>query len=93
MLSKISIKIKRKQKPFRVSIFQKFSMKISFALIDKSFSFSPKKPFQILAERRHSRHELTPSNLHFPNWRRVVDDVRTYCTTITEQFFITKTIT
>src|SRR3989344_2739631 len=43
--------------------------KISFALIDKSVSFSPKKPFQILAERRVSRRELTSSNLHFPNWR------------------------
>ena len=39
-------------------------------LIDKSFSFSPKKPFQILCERRVSRRELTSSNLHFPNWRR-----------------------
>ncbi|PIT89746.1 hypothetical protein COU23_02325 [Candidatus Kuenenbacteria bacterium CG10_big_fil_rev_8_21_14_0_10_36_11] len=39
-------------------------------LIDKSFSFSPKKPFQILAERRVSRRELTSSSLHFPNWRK-----------------------
>ena len=38
-------------------------------LIDKSFSFSPKKPFQILCERRVLRRELTSSNLHFPNWR------------------------
>jgi hypothetical protein len=44
--------------------------KISFALVDKSFSFSPKKPFQILCERRVSRRELASSNLHFPNWRR-----------------------
>ena len=38
--------------------------------IYKSFSFSPKKPFQILCERRVPRRELTSSNLHFPNWRR-----------------------
>src|SRR3989338_7864614 len=38
-------------------------------LIDKSFSFSPKNPFQILCERRVSRRELTSPNLHFPNWR------------------------
>ncbi|MBI2056452.1 MAG: recombinase zinc beta ribbon domain-containing protein [Candidatus Sungbacteria bacterium] len=38
-------------------------------LIDKSLSFSPKKPFQILCERRVSRRELASSNLHFPNWR------------------------
>ena len=42
-------------------------------LIDKSFSFSPKKPFQILCERRVPRRELSSSNLHFPNWRRVRD--------------------
>src|SRR3989344_1320114 len=42
-------------------------------LIDKSFSFSPKKPFQILAKRRVSRGELTSSNLHFPNWRKWED--------------------
>ncbi len=39
-------------------------------LIDKSFSFSPKKPFQILAESRQRRDEATSANLHFPNWRR-----------------------
>ena len=38
-------------------------------LFDKSISFSPKNPFQILCERRVSRRELTSSNLHFPNWR------------------------
>ena len=42
-------------------------------LFDKSFSFSPKKPFQILCERRQSRRELSSPNLHFPNWRRVQD--------------------
>ena len=50
-------------------------------LIDKSFSFSPKKPFQILAERRLCRRELTSSNLHFPNWRGVLNDIRTYLIT------------
>ncbi|PIP67446.1 MAG: hypothetical protein COW93_00045 [Parcubacteria group bacterium CG22_combo_CG10-13_8_21_14_all_41_9] len=38
-------------------------------LIDKSFSFSLKKPFQILCEWCVWRRELTSSNLHFPNWR------------------------
>ena len=42
-------------------------------LIDKSFSFLPKKPFQILAEWRVSRRELTSANLHFPNWRSAWD--------------------
>ena len=46
-------------------------------LIDKSFSFSPKKPFQILAERRVSRRELTSSSLHFPNWRCILKIART----------------
>ena len=40
-----------------------------------TFSFSPKKSFQILAERRGTRHELTPFNLHFPIWRRGRDSV------------------
>ncbi|MDP2668768.1 MAG: hypothetical protein Q8P07_02970 [bacterium] len=40
--------------------------KILLPFIDKSFSFSPKKPFQILCERRGTRRELTSSNLHFP---------------------------
>ena len=40
-------------------------------LIDKSFSFSPKKPFQILAERRFSRREAELSRLQNSNWRRV----------------------
>ena len=39
-------------------------------LIDKSFSFSPKKPFQILAERRVLRREVEPSFLQNSNWRR-----------------------
>jgi len=47
--------------------FQKSYEKISFAIIDKSFSFSPKKPFQILAESRQRRDEAHSANLHFPN--------------------------
>ena len=39
-------------------------------LIDKSFSFSPKKPFQILAERHVSRREVELSRLQNSNWRR-----------------------
>jgi len=38
-------------------------------LFDKSFSFSPKKPFQILAERRLCRREATSGNLQNPDWR------------------------
>ena len=47
--------------------------KISFALIGKSFSFSPKKPFQILAERRASRREASFVHLRNPELRRVQD--------------------
>ncbi len=39
-------------------------------LLDKSFSFSPKKPFQILAERRGTRREVELSFLQNSNWRR-----------------------
>src|SRR3990167_3480708 len=42
-------------------------------LIDKSFSFSPKKPFQILAERRVPRREVELSFLQNSNWRRRED--------------------
>ena len=42
-------------------------------LIDKSFSFSPKKPFQILAERWQSRREASSSNLRNPIWRKRED--------------------
>ena len=42
-------------------------------LIDKSFSFSPKKPFQILCERRVSRREVELSFLQNSNWRRRQD--------------------
>src|SRR3989344_3365718 len=38
-------------------------------LIDKSFSFSPKKPFQILAERRASRREASSFHLRNPELR------------------------
>ena len=39
-------------------------------LIDKSFSFLPKKPFQILAERRVSRREASSFHLRNPELRR-----------------------
>ncbi|OHA66784.1 MAG: hypothetical protein A3C82_00765 [Candidatus Wildermuthbacteria bacterium RIFCSPHIGHO2_02_FULL_47_12] len=55
--------------------------KISFALIDKSFSFSPKKPFQILveAEPRLWRGEVTiAQNPNSENWRCFLIDVRTF---------------
>ena len=51
--------------------------KFLLPFIDKSFSFSPKKPYEILAERRVSRRELTPSHLHFPNWRCILEIART----------------
>jgi len=38
-------------------------------LIDKSFSFSPKKPFQILAERREARREVSFVHLRNPDLR------------------------
>src|SRR3989338_5148989 len=38
-------------------------------LIDKSFSFLPKKPFQILAERRVSRREASSFHLRNPELR------------------------
>src|SRR3989338_2645849 len=47
----------------------KLMKKFLLPFFDKSFSFSPKNPFQILCERRVSRRELTSANLHFPNWR------------------------
>jgi len=47
-------------------------------LIDKSFSFSPKKPFQILAERRVPRREVELSRLQNSNWRYLLDKVRMY---------------
>jgi len=46
-------------------------------LFDKSFSFSPKKPFQILAERRLCRREATSENLQNPNWRCIIKIART----------------
>jgi len=52
--------------------------KISLALTDKSFSFLAKKPFQILAERRLGRREAPSLNLQNPDWRAILNDVRTY---------------
>jgi len=62
--------------------------KFLLPFIYKSFSFSPKKPFQILCEWRVSRRELDPPFLQNSNWRRLVDDVRTYWQTSTDRFFI-----
>jgi hypothetical protein len=53
-------------------------MKISFALIDKSISFSARKPFKMLAERRVSRREATSLNLQNPDWRYLLDKIRTF---------------
>jgi len=50
-------------------MIKKLMKKFLLPFIDKSVSFSPKKPFQILCERRVSRRELASPNLHFPNWR------------------------
>jgi len=43
--------------------------KFLLPFIDKSFSFSPKKPFQILAERRGTRREVELDFLQNSNWR------------------------
>src|SRR3989344_9298255 len=59
----------KNRNPFEFLFQKKLMKKFLLPFIDKSFSFSPKKPFQILCERRVSRHELASSNLHFPNWR------------------------
>jgi len=47
-------------------------------LIDKSFSFSPKNLFQILAEWRVSRREVKPSFLQNSNWRCILKIARTH---------------
>jgi len=47
-------------------------------LFDKSFSFSPKKPFQILAEWRLCRREVELDFLQNSNWRCLLDKVRNY---------------
>jgi hypothetical protein len=52
---------------------KKFMKKFLLPFIDKSFSFSPKKPFQILASRRGTRREVELSFLQNSNWRRVED--------------------
>jgi hypothetical protein len=59
---------------WRKNLMKKFLL----PFIDKSFSFSPQKPFQILCERRVSRRDLASSHLHFPNWRRSLNAIRTY---------------
>ena len=51
--------------------------KFLLPFIDKSFSFSPKNPFQILAESRQRRDEATSANLLFPNWRCILEIART----------------
>ena len=47
--------------------------KISFALIDKSFSFSPKIPYKSAAERS----EAASSDLQNPVWRCILEIART----------------
>ena len=47
-------------------------------LIDKSFSFLPKKPFQILAERRVSRREASSFHLRNPELRYLLVKIRTF---------------
>src|SRR3989344_6774151 len=42
---------------FHSFVVKKLMKKFLLPFIDKSFSFSPKKPFQILCERRVSRRE------------------------------------
>ena len=58
--------------------FQKNYMK-KFLLpsIDKPVSFSPKKPLQILAERRVPRREVELSFLQNSNWRCLFENIRT----------------
>ncbi|PIY77882.1 MAG: hypothetical protein COY83_02725 [Parcubacteria group bacterium CG_4_10_14_0_8_um_filter_48_154] len=51
--------------------------KFLLPFIDKSFSFSPKKPFQILAERRGTRREVELSFLQNSNWRCILEIART----------------
>jgi len=48
--------------------------KISFALIDKSVSFSPKIQYKLAAERS----EADNSRLQNPFWRCVLNEVRNY---------------
>ena len=51
--------------------------KFLLPFFDKSFSFSPKKPFQILAERRGTRREVELSRLQNSNWRCILEIART----------------
>ncbi|OGZ29372.1 MAG: hypothetical protein A2562_04665 [Candidatus Nealsonbacteria bacterium RIFOXYD1_FULL_39_11] len=56
----------------------KINKKFLLPFIDKSFSFLPKKPFQILAERRVSRREASSFHLRNPELRCLLDKVRNY---------------
>ncbi len=56
-------------------------------LIDKSFSFSPKKPFQILVERRASRREVSSVHLRNPELRRERDSNFTSSVPSLDTFF------
>src|SRR3989344_5836610 len=51
--------------------------KFLLPFIDKSFSFSPKKPLQIRAERRVPRREVELSFLQNSNWRCILEIART----------------
>ncbi len=51
--------------------------KFLLPFIDKSVSFSPKKPFQILAERRVSRREALSVRLRNPELRCILKIART----------------
>src|SRR3989338_7308611 len=51
--------------------------KFLLPFINKSCSFSPKKPFQILCERSGARREFASANLHFLNWRCILELART----------------
>jgi hypothetical protein len=67
-----------------VVIFKKFLLPLQNMVQADLFSgslavsFSPKKPFQIVAERRQSRREATSENLKNPVWRCFLDEVRTF---------------
>jgi hypothetical protein len=55
----------------------KIDKKFLLPFIDKSFSFLPKKPFQILAERRVSRREASSFHLRNPELRCILKIART----------------
>src|SRR3990167_4608186 len=62
---------------FHSFVVKKLIKKFLLPFIDKSFSFSPKKPFQILCERRVSRREVELSFLQNSNWRCILEIART----------------